>query len=195
MILAQMTPMLLRAHVSSPLEVVLRIYISIYCVIFLIAELELRIPIVWKRNDGFLRSFLPRGLSFTFIAMVGAAEGVFDERIEDYKRSHKSPESLPGPGLFLALLVQLSSWVLMVAGAIYIVLGLWCCPNMQKKRDECRAEYRAEVEVFLKRMREDDAELHQSGTSRLRSGSCDFGFADDASGAALSRTSSCEFGY
>lgn len=193
MILAQMTPILLRAPISSALEVVLRIYISIYCLIFVAAELELRIPIIWKRSDGFLRSFLPRGLSFTFIALVGDVEGMFDEKIEDIKRVHQSPESLPGPGLFLALLVQLSSWMLLVAGIMYTLLGVWCCPNMQKKRDECRVEYRAEVDNFLRQMRnKDDATLQASDASRRRSGSCDFG--DGAVGATLSRTSSIDFG-
>ena len=175
MILAQMTPILLRAPVSSALEVVLRIYISIYCLIFVVAELELRIPIVWKRSDGFLRSFLPRGLSFTFIALVGDAEGMFDEKMEDIKRVRQSPESLPGPGLFLALLVQLSSWMLLVAGIIYILLGVWCCPNMQKKRDECRVKYRAEVNKFLQRMRDEHGAKLQADddVSRRPSGSCD----------------------
>ena len=193
MVVAQITPILLRAPISSALEVVLRVYISIYCLIFVFAELELRIPIIWKINDGFLRSFLPRGLSFTFIALVGDAEGMFDEKIEDIKRARQSPESLPGPGLFLALLVQLSSWMLLIAGIIYILLGVWCCPNMQKKRDECRVEYRAEVNNFLKRMRDEDGAKQQADdVTRRRSGSCDFG--DGAVGATLSRTSSIDFG-
>mmetsp|Transcript_18071 Transcript_18071/g.30017 ORF Transcript_18071/g.30017 Transcript_18071/m.30017 type:complete len:297 (-) Transcript_18071:563-1453(-) len=192
LIMAQLTPLLLRAPISSALEVFLRIYISMYCVIFIIAELELRIPVIWKTNDGFLRSFLPRGLSFTFIALVGEFEGTFDEKIEDYKHSKESPDSLPGPGLFLAILVQVSSWLLMAAGVIYILLGLWCCPHMQKKRDECRVEYRSEVSSFLRRMKDKNAKLQQGQGSRRRSGSCDFG--DNAVSATLSRTSSCDFG-
>ena len=188
-----MTPIILRAPISSALDVVLRIYISIYCLIFVVAELELRIPIIWKRSDGFLRSFLPRGLSFTFIALVGDVEGMFDEKIEDIKRARQSPESLPGPGLFLALLVQLSSWMLLVAGIIYILLGVWCCPNMQRKRDECRVEYRAEVNSFLKRMKDDGDTSHANDAPRRRSGSCDFG-DNNAAGATLSRTSSLDFG-
>ena len=139
------------------------------------AELELRIPVIWKTNDGFLHSFLPRGLSFTFIALVGDFMGIFDEMIEDYKHSKERPDSLPGPGLFLALLVQLSSIMLMVAGMIYILLGLWCCPQMQKKRDECREQYQSEVSRFLRRMKDENVKSQKGEASRRRSASTDFG--------------------
>lgn len=184
MIMAQLMPLILRASVVSALEIFLRIYISIYCAIFIIAELEVRIPVIWKTNDGFLHSFLPRGLSFTFIALVGVFMGIFDERIENYKHLKERPDSLPGPGLFLALLVQLSSIMLMVAGMIYILLGLWCCPHMQKKRDECREQYQFEVSRFLRRMKDEKVILQKGEASRRRSASTDFG--ENAVGATLS---------
>lgn len=132
-------------------EIVLRLYIAAYCLMFIVAELELRIPYLWQSNDGFLGSFLPRGFSFTFIAVIGVVQGTADEGIEEMKRIRAAPGSMPGSSFFLALLIQISSWMLMAAGLIYMLLGAFC---LQKKRDQCRLEYQAEVKRFMEDTKE-----------------------------------------
>ena len=155
---------------------------------FIVAEWELRIPYLWKTNDGFLSSFLPRGFSFTFVAVIGVMQGTADEGVEEMKRIRAAPETMPGSSFFLALLIQLSSWMLMIAGLLYIVLGAFCLQNV---RDQCRLDYQAAVKKFMEDTKA-EIEKEKQALQRQHACSCDFGNVDVPSQPGV--VASCDFG-
>ena len=203
LIMAQLMPIAVLD--LTRLQIFLRLYMSVYCGLFIVAEMGWPMP-AWAVGGGagagagaeagggdgngngngngngaggarwgggargasssnvaiaargrgrlyILPSFLSRGFAFTFVATVGLVQGSSDQLEEALGRARRhAPGAMPGASFFLAILVQLSSWLLMVAGIIYILLGAFC---MKGARDRCREEYRQRVETFLKERREE----------------------------------------
>lgn len=67
------------------LQLTLRCYITFFCIIFIVAELELPLPFVGSSQS--LHNFISKGFNFTFVAIVGleqAQADLVEERVEHH---------------------------------------------------------------------------------------------------------------
>ena len=120
------------------LQTVLRIYISLFTVIFIL--IELRVPWVFLKNSYLLQRYFSRGLLYTFLGVI-VMEEAYSGRIDDMVHQSSSDFHVAWAPLFM----QISSWFVFVIGCTYMLLGM-CC--LQLFRDDLDQKHQQQVEEF-----------------------------------------------
>lgn len=105
------------------LQFSLRLYILIFCLIFLLVELDW--PPQIMRNLP-TNNWLMRGWIYSFLGLVGMEEA-FAVLVSD-----SSTSNILGSDL-ISIFVQLSSWGMVVIGVVYFVLGLLFMRSLKEK--------------------------------------------------------------
>lgn len=129
------------------LQTVLRVYVSLFTVIFIL--IELRVPWGFLQKAHLLQTYFSRGLLYTFLGVIGMEEA-YSGRIDDMVHHASSDFHVAWAPLFM----QISSWFVFVIGCAYMLLGL-CC--MQLVRDNLDQKHKKQVEEFRR--------LHQGRSS------------------------------
>ena len=115
------------------LQFSLRLYILIFCLIFMLVELDW--PPQIMRNLP-TNNWLMKGWIYSFLGLVGMEEA-FAVLVSD-----SSTSNILGSDL-ISIFVQLSSWGMVVIGVLYFVLGL-CF--MRSLKEKVRKDYYAAKE-------------------------------------------------
>jgi len=120
---------------SDFLKNILRIDIIVFSLIFILVEID---GPAWlmKRITG-VKHFVMRGYLYTYFGLVGMEESATAIENETYYQLH---EQLTGT--VASMFIQISSWALIVLGALYILLGLCCMEGVSKRLREKYKEKR-----------------------------------------------------
>jgi hypothetical protein len=125
------------AHELGFLQIVLRSYVSLFSIIFILVEL--RVPFTFLKKSHILQTYFSRGFLYTFLGVVGMEEA-YSGRIDDMVRAKEEFHVAWAP-----LFMQISSWFVFVIGCMYMIFGV-CC--LQIVRDNLDKQYRERVEEF-----------------------------------------------
>jgi len=120
------------------LQTVLRIYVSLFSVAFILVEL--RVPWPFLKKAHLLQSYFSRGLLYTFLGVV-VMEEAYSGRIDDMVHHASSEFHVAWAPLFM----QISSWFVFGIGCFYMIFGL-CC--LQLLRDNLHKKHKQQVEEF-----------------------------------------------
>lgn len=104
----------------------LKIYVSLFCILFLLVEVDA--PVSFLRNAAFLQTYFSRGFLYSFIGL-SALEEAYSERVDDMIAHQKDQFHVS----WLSLFMQVSSWVMLVLGCIYMLFGLCCLKVLRDK--------------------------------------------------------------
>ena len=114
--------LLLKKHLP-PLQFSLRLYILIFCLIFIFVELDW--PPRIMRNLP-TNNWLMRGWIYSFLGLVGMEEA-FAVLVSD-----SSTNNILGSDL-ISIFIQLASWGMVLIGVLYFALGILCMRSLKEK--------------------------------------------------------------
>lgn len=120
------------------LFVALRCYVSGFCIVFILVELN--VPVPFLQNNKAFQDFISRGFLYSFNGLVGL-EQAYNARVEDISK-HASSKYHIG---WIPLFMQLSSWAMVTIGHFYILMGLLC---MKQLRDRLKEEYQNHLDEY-----------------------------------------------
>lgn len=120
------------------LQCVLRIYVSLFSVIFILVEL--RLPLGFLQKSHLLQTYFSRGFLYTFLGVIGMEEA-YSGRIDDMVSHSTDAFHVAWAPLFM----EISSWVVFAIGCFYMLCGL-CC--LQVVRDNLHDKHKKEVETY-----------------------------------------------
>mmetsp|Transcript_14321 Transcript_14321/g.23170 ORF Transcript_14321/g.23170 Transcript_14321/m.23170 type:complete len:343 (+) Transcript_14321:1008-2036(+) len=128
----------------EPVTFVLKIYISLFSILFMIVESDLPVPYVHQAI--FLQTYSPRGFLYSFLGLTCLQEA-YSERVDDMI-AHASDKFHVA---WFALFLQVSAWSLCILGALYFAMGLFC---LKRFRDKLVHEHRAKWSLYRQEMKE-----------------------------------------
>lgn len=118
------------------IQTVLRAYLILFCVIFILVELEFE----WVVNNVTpLKSWLNRGFLYSFVGVVGMEES-FAALAEQYPKVPGVKEQ------FASIFLKISSSGLFSVGILYVLMGVLCLKSLH---DRLERRYHRQLERFL----------------------------------------------
>ena len=143
MIVSKVLPLFLTndIHEQSYVQLAIRCYITFFCLIFILAELEA--PIV--RTNGTLQNFISKGFNYTFVAAVAIGQIEATLAVKSIKHASEGPLGIDW-GEFNVIFIELPPWIMGGVGLLYMALGLLC---MRAVRDRCREDYQRRMEEYF----------------------------------------------
>lgn len=143
MIVSKALPLFLTndIHEQSYVQLAIRCYITFFCLIFILAEMEA--PIV--RTNGNLQNFISKGFNYTFMAAVAMGQIEATLATKSMKQVREGPLGIDWEE-FLVIFIELPPWIMGGVGLLYMVLGLLC---MKAVRDRCREDYQRRMEEYF----------------------------------------------
>jgi hypothetical protein len=150
LLVTQAIPITLKASTSYPvsitfLSLALKVYISLFCITFVLVESNLPIPFI--RTSELLQAFISRGFIYSFLGLI-CVEEAYSERVRDIV-SHGKDEFHVG---WLAIFMQISSWFMLGVGALYMLLGVFCLrglrDRMHREEQEEWKKYREDLKKW-----------------------------------------------
>lgn len=139
LLMTQILPLIVDASQVSILQTALRCYVSIFCLIFIAVEFD--VPIRFIRKSEILQNFIFRGFLYTFVGLIGAEESLAFQ-FEDALKKDGADEVT---SYWASLFIQISSWVMVGCGTVYLLLGI-CC--MRRIRDRCRDDFKRKMNEY-----------------------------------------------
>jgi len=148
LLVSQLLPLVMpSSKVTHPdiLSAILKVYVSLICLAFIIVEAELPVP--FMRDSTLLNAFWSRGFIYSFIGLVCTTEA-YSERVDDLI-THSSQRFYIG---WVAIFMQVVAWMMFGIGAVYMGLGITCMRGLrdrmkQKERDMWK-QYRDDMRVW-----------------------------------------------
>jgi hypothetical protein len=152
LMVTQLVPVLLVKSSSSSsigiLSLALRVYITIFCLLFICTETQLPIPVV--RQSQLLQTYASRGFLYSFIGLI-CVEEAYSERVKGIV-SHVDDSFHIG---WASVFMEVSSWLMLSTGALYAFLGLFCCKRlrdrMKQKEIEAWKRYKEDMAAWKQR--------------------------------------------
>ena len=133
LMLTQVMPIILiPVDEIGAMSLVLKIYVSIFCLLFIMVECD--VPITFLRNASFLQAYFSRGFLYSFLG-ISCLEEAYSERVKDMVAHARDQFHVAWFSLFM----QVSSWMMLALGLSYMVFGL-CC--LKRFRDMMAEDYR-----------------------------------------------------
>jgi len=131
------------------LNMALKVYISLFCVLFIFNETEAPVPLV--RRSALLKPFFSRGFLYSFLGLI-CVEEAYSERVKDIVSHAASDEFHVG---WAAIFMEVTSWLMLSCGVVYLLLGMCCMKGLRDriKQNEIDAwkKYREEMKEWHKR--------------------------------------------
>jgi hypothetical protein len=146
----QAIPITLKTSTSYPVQITflslaLKVYISLFCITFVLVESNLPIPFI--RTSELLQAFISRGFIYSFLGLI-CVEEAYSERVRDIV-SHGKEEFYVG---WLAIFMQISSWFMLGVGTLYMLLGVFCLrgfrDRLQREEEEEWKKYREDLKKW-----------------------------------------------
>lgn len=132
---------LLHTHSHEPYSTLLlnfRLYISCFCVVFCLVEME--IPIPFLKDSYIFQNWISRGFLYSFIGLIGMQEA-YSSRVEDLVGHANDKFHVAWAPLFM----QISSTVMFATGCIYMLMGICCLKRIKTK---VRKEYQDRMKEY-----------------------------------------------
>ena len=127
------------------MSLVLKIYVSVFCVLFILVEWD--VPFPFLKNATFLQTYISRGFLYSFIAL-SSLEEAYSERVKDMVAHARDQFHVAWFSLFM----QVSSWMMLSLGVLYMLVGVCCMKQLRDKlvrQDRERwAAYREAMKVW-----------------------------------------------
>jgi hypothetical protein len=140
----QIVPLFLTPIQNVPLlNLVLRLYIALFCIGICLVEFEVPVPLILLSQ-----SYLIRGFLYTFLSLVAMNDATFEGQLELIR----DVQSVP----WVAFFTELTAWPIFVVGHVYIVLGVCCA---KPYRDRLTKTYREELNEFQEAIMESNEEV------------------------------------
>lgn len=150
LLISQVLPFMMGSNVGV-LSAILKIYVMLICLAFVVVEAELPVPIM--RKSMLLTAFFSRGFIYSFIALVCTTEA-YSERVDD-QIAHSSQRFYIG---WSPIFMQVSSWMMFAIGAVYMMLGMCCLrgwrDKMKQKEKDDWHQYRQDLKAWKRQQKE-----------------------------------------
>lgn len=120
----------------------LKLYISVFCILLLMVEAYDWISpcLVPKfiRQSPLLQRFFSRGFLYSFLGLIGA-EDAYSEQVKQAVTEGHSAVHIKWAAVFM----QISSWLYLAIGILYMLLGICCLQNLRDRmKDRERQEWK-----------------------------------------------------
>mmetsp|Transcript_21165 Transcript_21165/g.45853 ORF Transcript_21165/g.45853 Transcript_21165/m.45853 type:complete len:336 (-) Transcript_21165:109-1116(-) len=158
MLVVQVVPLVSRLGVEEGnwLQMAVRIYLIIFCTVFIL--LELRLPFLQRFFTGL--NWILRGFLYTFIGLIGMEQdlAIKVEGIASGSSSILGPDYIT---MFASLFMSLTTCLMISVGTIYMVLGALCMQGwyerLEREHKEKVVEWKRKrkVEKDFKKQKED----------------------------------------
>jgi hypothetical protein len=129
----------------SLLDILLKIYISMFCLLFILTEIQAPIPSI--RNSPILQVYISRGFLYSFVGLI-CVEEAYSERVKEVLNTHHD-EFYVG---WYAIFMDVSSGFMLACGITYMTLGLCCLKRLRDriKQQEIDAwkQYRIDMKAW-----------------------------------------------
>lgn len=129
------------------LVTVLKVYISLFCLLFVLTETGAPVPLV--RRSALLQPYASRGFLYSFLGLI-CLEEAYSERVKDMM-AYKDQFHISWAPLFM----QIASWCMLSCGVVYMLLGICCLKRIRDrlKQNEIEAwkEYRKGMREWQER--------------------------------------------
>lgn len=135
LLVSQILPFLLvqqRSDITKKIGInsmALRLYISVFCVLFMGTEMGTPLSIV--RNSQLLQTYASRGFLYSFLGLVCVEES-YSERVRDIV-AHVGDSFHIG---WASVFMEVSSWLMLSTGMVYILLGVCCCKRLRDRKKQ-----------------------------------------------------------
>jgi hypothetical protein len=120
------------------LQIFLRIYVGLFCIIFILVEYETPLPFL--KSSLLLQTYFSRGFLYTFLGLI-CMEEAYSVRVDDMQE-HKDEEFHVA---WASLFMQGSSWLVVGVGVVYMLCGI-CC--LRVLRDKMNQSYKEKMEQY-----------------------------------------------
>ena len=97
----------------------LRAYISLFCILFILTEADVPVPLV--QHSNLLQRYASRGFLYSFLGLV-CVEQSYSERVKQIVETGGDEKNLAHVE-WAAIFMQLSSWVMLGIGILYLLMG------------------------------------------------------------------------
>lgn len=145
LIATQIIPLVIAPHTQGVLDFCLKVYVSLFCILFLLVEFDAPIPFL--RNSQLLQMYLSRGFLYSFLGLICVSEA-YSERVKEIVQSHADEFHVAWASLFM----QISSWLMLGCGLFYMLMGLCCLKRLRdklsKKDRQAWARYRKDFKEW-----------------------------------------------
>lgn len=109
-----------------------------FCFVFLLVEWDVKLPFVQSSN--LLQKWFSRGFIYSFVGLTGM-EMSYSLRIEDLV-SHSSEKFRIS---WMPLFMEISSWLMIVTGCVYMIMGICFLKGLRKKLID---EYQSRMQEY-----------------------------------------------
>jgi hypothetical protein len=127
------------------LEMVQKVYVTLFCLLFLLVECD--VPVAFLKDASFLQTYFSRGFLYSFLGL-SCLEEAYSERIKDMLVHSKDQFHVS----WISLFMQVSSWMMLALGILYMLLGMCCLKLLRDKlKDQDKekwATYREAMKLF-----------------------------------------------
>ncbi|KAL3759969.1 hypothetical protein ACHAWU_000592 [Discostella pseudostelligera] len=161
MFLTQTIPLIIFIDESTWLQIAVRLYLAIFCLIFILVEF--RTPLF----NGIVQNWILRGFLYSFIGLIGMEQ---DLAIRVEEISAGSTSSVLGPDfltLFAMLFINITAWTIISVGILYILLGVFCLQGLYERLEKDHREKVSEwkrkknVEADFRKQKESQRQYEQ----------------------------------
>lgn len=97
-----------------------------FCFVFMLVERDVKLPFVQSSN--LLQKWISRGFLYSFVGLTGM-EMSYSLRIDDLV-SHSTDKFRIS---WMPLFMEISSWLMVVTGCVYMIMGICCLKGLRKK--------------------------------------------------------------
>jgi hypothetical protein len=120
------------------LPMCLRIYVGLFCILFILVEYQTPLPII--QSSLLLQTYFSRGFLYTFLGLI-CMEEAYSVRVNDMEEHRDEEFHVAWASLFM----QGSSWLVVGVGVIYMLCGI-CC--LRVVRDKMNQSYKEKMELY-----------------------------------------------
>lgn len=128
-------------------SVALKAYITSFCLVFVAVETDLPIPFL--RDSNLFQRYLSRGFLYSFLGLI-CLEEAYSERVRDIVKKSSSLDNVGWAAIFM----QLSSWLMLAVGCLYMLMGVCCLKGLRDRLKEREQREWREYREALKRWKD-----------------------------------------
>ena len=126
-------------------EMVQKVYVTLFCFLFLLVEWD--VPVAFLKDASFLQAYFSRGFLYSFLGL-SCLEEAYSERVKDMVVHSKEQFHVS----WISLFMQMSSWMMLALGILYMLLGMCCLKLLRDKlKDQDKekwATYRDAMKLY-----------------------------------------------
>ena len=123
-------------------EMVQKVYVTLFCLLFSLVEWD--VPVAFLKNASFLQAYFSRGFLYSFLGL-SCLEEAYSERVKDMVVHSKEQFHVS----WISLFMQISSWMMLALGILYMLLGMCCLKLLRDKlKDEDKEKWATHREAM-----------------------------------------------